>query len=149
VTQAGTPRAATDRWTRLPALLLVAVALLQIVLSRSALLDAWSGGGFGMFSTTGVWARRHLHAFALAPGLRRELEVPAALREELRGVLALPTEARLRAFALRLADASPDQDGGREVLALSVYETRFRRETLAPSGALLRGVRVELRGPRP
>lgn len=138
-----------DRWTRLPALLLVAVALLQIALSRSALLDAWSGGGFGMFSTTDVWARRHLHAVALAPGLRRELEVPPSLREELRGVLALPCETRLRAFALRLAEASPDEDGGREALSLSLYATRFDRGTLAPSGELLRALRVELRGSEP
>jgi hypothetical protein len=141
------PRRFAEKLTRLPALLLVVVALSQVGLSRSAHLDAWSGGGFGMFSTTDAWGRRHLHVFSLAPGLQRELALPSSLRDEVRGVLALPSEARLRAFAVRIADAIPDEDGGREALSLAVYATRFDPETLAPSGVPLRAIRVELREP--
>jgi hypothetical protein len=140
------PRRALRASARLPALLLVGVALCQVWLSQRAQLTPWSGGGFGMFSSTDVWARRHLHVHALAPGLRRELEVPEALREELRRALALPTEARLRSFALRLAAATdPRELAGAEALSLGVYATRFDPRTLAPSGTPLRALRVPLR----
>ncbi|HXJ33991.1 MAG TPA: hypothetical protein VMS22_08100, partial [Candidatus Eisenbacteria bacterium] len=81
--------------TRLPAFLLCAVALTQIWLAHHADLSPWSGGGFGMFSSTDVFARRHLHAWLVAPGFRQELDVPRGLREDMRRVLALPTDARL------------------------------------------------------
>ena len=135
-------RGAPPRWTRLPALLLVAVALWQLGLARGAQLSGWVGGGFGMFATADSWGRRHLHAVLLMPGARRELEVPASLREPLRRALALPSEARLRALGHALLDAYPT-DEPVEAVALSVYATRFDRETLAPSGELLNAARVE------
>jgi len=48
-----------------PIILLIAVALHQIFLARSAALSPWSGGGFGMFSTLDHGSRRHLHTFVL------------------------------------------------------------------------------------
>jgi hypothetical protein len=129
------------RLRHLPALLLLAVAVLQIALARGVDLSPWAGGGFGMFSTSDVWARRHLHAFAIRPGVLRELEVPQELREPARRVLALPGEGRMRAFAHALAALpSPDQ-GPPEAVDVQVFATRFDPRTLAPSGVLLRGVR--------
>jgi hypothetical protein len=141
-------RGGTPLWTRLPALLLIAVALWQLALARSVQLSAWVGGGFGMFSTTDSWGRRHLHAVMLMPGARRELDVPASLREPLRRALALPTDARLRAFGRELWQARAS-DEPVEALELTVYATRFDPHTLAPSGELLSGVRVELRDAQP
>jgi hypothetical protein len=117
------------------------VALWQIALARGAQLSGWSGGGFGMFATADAWGRRHLHATLLMPGARRELEAPAELREPLRRVLALPTDARLRAFGRELARTS-DEPG--DAVSLTVYGTQFDRDTLAPSGVLLNAVQVEL-----
>lgn len=134
---------------RLPVLLLVAVALTQLWLAHTEHLSAWTGGSFGMFSTADVWARRHIHAFEITPGIRRELEVPEALHEALRGALALPSEARLRGFALRLAAATPPGDAPRDAVSVIVYAPRFDRRTLAPSAELLRAVRVDLRGAMP
>jgi hypothetical protein len=128
-------------WTRLPALALVLVAAAQIALARWAGLDPWSGGGFGMFASTDAWARRHLHAYAIHPGLRRELEVPEALEPEARRLRALPTEARLRRFALRLAEHASDDDGPLEAVSIQVFAARWDR-SLAPSGELLVGLRV-------
>jgi hypothetical protein len=139
-----------DRLVRLPAVLLVALALHQIWLARTEQLNAWSGGGFGMFSTTDAWGRRHLHAYALWPGVRRELEVPEELRSEERHALALPDAARLRALALALGEIEADADpeaGPPESIEIQVFATRFDPDTLAPSGELLAGLTVFLGAP--
>jgi hypothetical protein len=130
-------------WTRLPALLLVAVALSQHWLVRHEQLSPWLGGGFGMFASTDVWARRHLHAVAISPGARRDLAVPRALREELRKALGMPSEARLRALACRLERTLPPAERARvEALALTVYAKRYDPRTLAPQGVPLRSLRA-------
>jgi hypothetical protein len=136
-------RRALPRWLEpLPALLLVAVALHQLWLARSEALSPWSGGGFGMFSTTDGWGARHLHAYALRPGLRRELDLPPELIEPVRRTLAAPTEARLRALAERLAELPADDQGPLRAIELQVFARRYDAETLEPSGELLRGLVV-------
>jgi len=134
--------------TRLPALLLCAVALHQIWLAQHAQLSPWNGGGFGMFSSTDVFARRHLHAWLVAPGYRQELEVPNRLREDLRRALALPTDARLLDLGEGLLAAYPEASRA-DALTLTVYATRFDPRTLAPSGVPLRSLRIDLRGETP
>jgi hypothetical protein len=131
--------------TRLPALLLCAVALTQIWLAHHAELSPWSGGGFGMFSSTDVFARRHLHAWLVSPAFRQELEVPRGLDEDMRRVLALPTDARLRAFGKRLLEAYPDAPRA-DALTLTVYASQFEPRTLVPSGRPLRSLRIDLPG---
>lgn len=122
---------------RLPAALLVVVALHQIWLARSAHLNAWSGGGFGMFSTTDGWGRRHLHAWAVWEGARRELAVPEELREAERHALALPDEQRLRTLGLALAEIEADAEpeaGPPESIEIQVFASRYDPATLGPSG---------------
>lgn len=132
---------------RLPAALLVVVALHQIWLARTVQLDAWSGGGFGMFSTTDAWGRRHLHAWALWEGARRALDVPEELRTAERHALALPDERRLRALALALAayEAGAEPEAGPpEAIEIQVFATRYDPETLGPSSELLASLSVPL-----
>jgi hypothetical protein len=136
------------RLAQLPPLLLAAVASSQIALARRADLSPWSGGGFGMFASTDSASRRHLHAWAIRPGSRRELDVPEALHDELRRALALPSEARLRAFAARLAEIeaaeAPAYEGPAEAIEVQVFRTRYDPETLAPAGELLRSATLAL-----
>jgi hypothetical protein len=140
------PRRLARRLRHLPVVLLVAVACVQVALSQTAGLTAWVGGGFGMFSTTDGWGRRHIHAWAVRPGLRRELPVGPELGRDLVRALALPDERGLRALAERLAALpSPDQ-GPLEAIELHVYGVRFDRETLAPAGVLLRSHTVRFDG---
>jgi hypothetical protein len=73
------------RWLA-PALLL-SVALNQLWLAFSADLTPWCGGGFGMFSTADGRFSRHLHAYALSPGLRMELEIPIELDERVQAAV--------------------------------------------------------------
>jgi len=129
---------------RLPALLLVVVALHQLWLTREAGLNAWSGGGFGMFSTIDGWGARHLHAWTLSQGLQQELALPPELRDARRRVLALPSDARLAEFARALAPHAPRDLEAPESLRIDVFARRYDPETLAPSGALLRSLEVAL-----
>jgi hypothetical protein len=124
----------------LPPILLVVVALAQIGLAHTVSLSPWSGGGFGMFSSQDAAGTRHLHVFALHPGVRRELELPGELRDEISRALALPTAARLRALADRLGVEDDPDFGVVEALELQVFGTRFDPVTLEPSGVLLRTI---------
>lgn len=138
-------RALAARLSALPALLLVAVAITQIALARSAHLSAWSGGGFGMFSTTDSPARRHLHAWAIRPGLRSELEIPEQLEVPVRRALALPTDARLRPVAEALAqieaEAGDPDAAPVESILLQVFRVEYDAD-LIPGGELLRSFEV-------
>jgi hypothetical protein len=137
-------RALAARLTTLPALLLVAVAIAQIALTRTAHLSPWSGGGFGMFSTTDSPARRHLHAWALRPGLRSELEIPANLEMPARRALALPVASRLQPIAdalARIEEEQGDPDAAPlEAIVLQIFRAHYDAATLAPSGEMLRAV---------
>jgi hypothetical protein len=122
--------------------LLLGVAAQQLWLARTAHLNAWSGGGFGMFATTDVWARRHLHAFAIGPGFRRELEVPGTLRSLHRRALALPTGTRLRALAVGLLAETDFAGEPVDAVSVTVYGVRFDPGTIAPEGERLGGIEL-------
>jgi hypothetical protein len=127
-------------WLRhLAPALLVAVAAVQAWTVRTTGLSPWLGGGFGMFSTTDSWARRHLHAWAVSPGVRRELDVAPEVDPLARAALAEPTAARLRRLAVRLAAGAPADV---TVVEIQVWAPRFDPETLAPSSVLLRAIEV-------
>ena len=129
----------------LPPILLVVVALAQIGLAHTVSLSPWFGGGFGMFSSQDAGSKRHLHVFALHAGVRRELELPAELRDEIARALTLPTPERLRALAERFG-AQDDPDFGTALaLELQVFGTRFDPVTLEPSGVLLRSIEAARR----
>ncbi len=122
--------------------LLVAVACVQIALAHTGGLSPWLGGGFGMFSTTDGWPSRHLHVYALSPGVRQELALPPSLERDFRRALAFPSDGQLRALARRLAALPSVSEGALEAIEIQVWGVRFGAG-LAPSGVLLRGVRIE------
>jgi hypothetical protein len=125
-----------------PPIVLVAVAFSQIWLAHTEHLSPWLGGGFGMFSSQDVGGTRHLHAFALHAGVRRELELPEGLRHEISRALALPTPERLRALADQFGVQDDPDFGVAQALELQVFATRFDPITLEPSGVLLRTIEV-------
>lgn len=141
-------RALAARAATLPALLLVVVAITQIALTRTLALSPWSGGGFGMFASTDSPARRHLHAWAVRPGLRSELEIPDELAMPVRRALALPVEARLEPLARALAQLEEelgDPDSAPlDSIVLQVFRVHFDAATLAPDGELLSAVEVRV-----
>lgn len=131
-------------WARaaslVPPVLLVGVALVQIALAHTRDLSPWLGGGFGMFATTDGRDWRHVHVTAERPGLVRDVPIPASLYDLSRRARAEPTRARLRALALRAADA----EGVRTVSTFRIvlWRTRFEPRTLTPSSHALREVIV-------
>jgi hypothetical protein len=97
-----------------------------------------------MFSTMDGRGNRHLHAFALRPGIRRELEIPPALRQRTQRVLVFPTESALRALAFELADVPTPDAGPLTAIEIQVWATHFDPNSLEPSGTLLRAIEVPI-----
>jgi hypothetical protein len=128
----------------LPPVLLVAVAVHQIVLARSQGLSAWSGGGFGMFATLDAGSTRHLHAFVLRPGVRREVRPSEAMTDDVLRMLTLPSASRLRAVAEELARLPTPDYGPARAVEMQVWHTHHDPETLAPASRILQGLRVPL-----
>jgi hypothetical protein len=131
-------------WWYLPSAMLIGVACHQIWLTHNAALSPWSGGGFGMFSTVDGWGNRSVQAFALRPGVRRELDIPPALREVARRGRAFPSEANLRVLAVALIDAPTPDDGPLEAIEIHVWSTNYDPITLAPTNFLLRSLTVPI-----
>jgi len=121
----------------LPIWLLIIVSAYQITLVRGVGLSPWSGGGFGMFSTLDHGSRRHLHAFIVRPGMRRQVLPPLALADEVKRALTLPSDARLGALAGALGKI-PTPDHGAATVQVQVWHTRFDSETLTPTSHILR-----------
>jgi hypothetical protein len=134
-------------WWYLPVVLLISVACHQIWLTHSADLNPWSGGGFGMFSTMDAWGNRSLQAFALRPGIQRELEIPSKLRDLTRRVRAFPSESNLRALAAALVDVPTPDEGPLAAIEIQVWSTDYDPITLAPTNSLLRSLRVAVAAP--
>jgi hypothetical protein len=97
-----------------------------------------------MFSTIDGWGNRFLQAFAVRPGVRRELEIPPALQEETRHARAFPSEANLRALAAALVDAPTPDDGPLEAIEIQVWSTAYNPVTLAPIDFPLRSLRISI-----
>ena len=97
-----------------------------------------------MFSTIDGWRNRYLQAFALRPGVRRELEIPPAVEEMTRRVRAFPSEANLRALASSLVDVSTPDVGPLEAIEIQVWSIAYDVVTLEPTGSLLRSLSVPI-----
>ena len=137
-------------WVRhmrvLPSAILVAVALHQLQLAHAAGLSAWSGGGFGMFSTTDAGATRHLHAFQIRPGVVRELTLPDSLDDLRRRALTLPSESNLRKLAAAVASLPAPDHGAPTAVRIQVWRTRFDSQTRAPSSHIVGALELPLVG---
>ena len=97
-----------------------------------------------MFSTVDGWGNRSLQVVALRPGVRRELEIPPALREVTRRVRAFPSEANLRALAAALVDVPTPDEGPLEAIEIRVWSANYDPITLAPTPSLLRSLTVPI-----
>jgi hypothetical protein len=123
----------------LPVVCLFCVALNQAYLVFTQGLSPWSGGGFGMFSTTDAVTDRHLHIYESTPALRRELAVPVGLEDDISRALALPSERRLQILSALLREqlAVPSTSG----LEILVWSRQYAPGNLTPQSRLLRQYR--------
>ena len=130
----------------LPAVLLTLVAVNQLRLAGTVALSPWSGGGFGMFSTTDSPGNRHLHAFVQNEGIRREVTIPSDYADRVRRATTLPTRRRLGALA---ADLALLESGGRinwDEIELQVWAVDYET-TLLPNGRMVTRERFRIASP--
>jgi hypothetical protein len=112
----------------LPALLLAAVAVTQIVLAHTTDLSPWKGGGFGMFATNDHGAFRIVRVVERTDAGDRPIALPAELDRLRRHAREVPREANLRRLAEALRAGAP----GLGALSVEVWRTEFASRDLAP-----------------
>jgi hypothetical protein len=117
----------------------VAINQTRLVFTES--LSPWSGGGFGMFSTTDAATDRHLHVFEVTSRLRRELNVTAELDDAVRRALTLPSERQLRVLAALLTEHL-GRASTRDI-EIQVWSNRYETADLRPQSRLLRYYRAD------
>jgi hypothetical protein len=115
----------------LPAVLLVAVAAVQITLTRTAALTPWKGGGFGMFSTSDHAGERALRIVVTARDRSEEIAVSPSLQDAADRATALPGERQLMRLA-RLV-AARERRHGRPVedVRIECWQTERDPQTLS------------------
>ncbi len=98
-----------------------------------------------MFASTDSRGTRHIHAYAIRPGVRRELEIPSYLAELERKVLTFPSESNLKKLAFELADLPTPDEGPLEAIQIQIWATDFDNNTLEPSSILYRHIDVKFK----
>ena len=116
-----------------PAAVLAAVAVVQIVLAATLHLSPWKGGGFGMFSTLDHGAFRGVDVVVEAPGRSEQLEIAASLQSEAARAVALPVDWLLRDLAAGIAERERRHERPVSRVTLSVWRAEFDRTTLGGS----------------
>ena len=81
----------------------MAVASVQVVLTRTSGLSPWKGGGFGMFATTDGLAFRHVRLTVDAPDRSEQLLVTPSLQQSAARASLFPSHRRLTALGRAVA----------------------------------------------
>ena len=135
--------AATVRYW-LPATLLIVVAANQLRLATTQSLSPWSGGGFGMFSSTDSPGHRHLHAFVLNEAIKREVAIPPQMAESVRRATTLPSGRRLGALAAEFALLESRGTIRWDEVELQVWAVDYEPGSLMPGGRLVSKERFDI-----
>ena len=121
-----------------PPLLLTVVALLQIVLARTADLTAWKGGGFGMFSTLDHGAYRGVDIVVDAPDRSESLEIPPSLEIAAARAAAFPVDWLMRDLAERVVARERRYERAVSRVTVTAWRADFDRAALRASERPLR-----------
>ena len=124
--------------TLLPAAILVAVASVQIVLTRTAGLSPWKGGGFGMFSTTDDSGRRYVRIFVTARERSEEIAITPSLENAAARAAVLPSVRLLTRLADRVVERERRHDRPVEAVRIETWRIVYTPGTLAASARLAR-----------
>jgi len=122
----------------LPVCLLLAVACAQIVLTRTADLSPWKGGGFGMFAATDGSAFRRARIFVEAPERSEELEIPYSLEVSAARAALFPTDRLLTALARGVAAREARHGRPVTTVRVEVWRTEFSGPPLGAAERRLR-----------
>jgi hypothetical protein len=122
----------------LPAIVLIAVAVVQIALTRTVYLSPWKGGGFGMFSTTDDAGKRHVRIVVEATDRSEEIEIAPSLADAADRAAVLPTDREMSRLA-RLVVARERRNGRPvETVRIQCFRVTYAPDTLAATTQLLR-----------
>jgi hypothetical protein len=122
----------------LPPLLLTVVALLQIVLARTADLTAWKGGGFGMFSTLDHGVYRGVDIVVDAPDRSESLEIPPSLEVAAARAAAFPVDWLMRDLAEGVVARERRYERAVSRVTVTAWRAEFDRASLRGSERPLR-----------
>ena len=126
----------------IPVVLLVVVAIVQTQLVRTAQLDPWKGGGFGMFSSQQA-SFRHTHVFVTEAGDEVEVELSDELEDLEQRLRALPSESRFRELAREVAQESAGEHPQLTAVRVELWSSRFHADDLMPTTTRLENYRYE------
>jgi len=124
--------------TLLPVTVLVAVAIAQVTLARTAGLSPWKGGGFGMFSTTDDAGRRHVLIFVSAADRSEEMAIVPSLEDAARRAAVLPGDTELSRLARRVVDREARYQRPIDTVRIEAWRIDYAPGTLAATTRLLR-----------
>ena len=128
-----------QRWrTILPVALLLSVACVQIVLTRTSGLSPWKGGGFGMFSTTDDSGRRHVRVFVSAPDRSEEIAITPSLEDAAARAAVLPSDGQLTRLARRVVDRERRYHRSVQTVRIETWRIVYAPGTLAATPNLTR-----------
>ena len=128
----------SSRSRLLPPLLLTVVALLQIVLARTADLTAWKGGGFGMFSTLDHGAYRGVDIVVDGPDRSESLEIPPSLEIAAARAAAFPVDWLMRDLAEGVVARERRYERAVSRVTVTAWRADFDRAALRASERPLR-----------
>jgi hypothetical protein len=122
----------------MPAVLLILVAVVQVILAKTANLSPWKGGGFGMFATTDGTAFRHVRIFVEAPDRSEELEIAPSQEDAAARSQLFPTNPMLTRLARAVVEREKRYDRPVNTVRLEVWRTEFRPGSLEATDRMLR-----------
>jgi hypothetical protein len=125
--------------------LLVAVASVQVVLTRTAGLSPWKGGGFGMFSTTDDSGRRRVRVFVTAPDRSEEIAITPSLEDAAARAAVLPSRRLLTRLARRVVERERRHGRPVETVRIESWRIVYTPGTLSATARRARefGYRVD------
>jgi hypothetical protein len=124
--------------TLLPVALLMAVASVQVVLTRASGLSPWKGGGFGMFSTTDDSGRRRVKVFVSAPDRSEEIVITPSLEDAAARAMMLPSDDRLTRLARRVIERERRYDRPVHTVRIETWRVVYAPDTLRATLRLAR-----------
>jgi hypothetical protein len=134
-----------SRWLAVvPALLLVAVAIVQIALALRGPLSPWKGGGFGMFASLDGGSFRTLRVFVEAPERSEEILLPPSLRRLGAKVEAFPSDGMVARLAEEVAVREREAERRVSRVRVEVWRTEYAPRSLEPSRRMLRERTMEV-----
>ena len=124
--------------TLLPVAVLVAVAIAQVTLARTAGLSPWKGGGFGMFSTTDDAGRRRVRVYVTAPERSEEITISPSLEDAAVRAGVLPGARQLTRLARRVVERERRNGRPVEAVRIETWGIEYAPDTLAATSRLAR-----------